>query len=279
VSDSLAQVREEIAVANRILSNEGVVDAFGHASVRHPTDPNRFFISRHRAPQLVLADDLIEFTLDYKPVKPTTLRMYSEGIIHGAIYQARPEVMSVCHHHSPAVLPFCISGAELVPVFHLGASMGAKVPFWDQQDEFGDTDLLVKTAEEGASLARALGDNWTVLLRRHGATVAGTSIREMVFRTIYGCVNAELQWKAQQQGHVQRLTPGEAARGGGHNIKAGPLERAWDFWEHRLRVAGGHPAGAASAKPAAAKAAKPAAAKTSAAKPKQAKKAKAKTKR
>jgi len=254
VAENLASVREEISIANRILSHEGVLDAFGHASVRHPTDPDRFYISRHRAPQLVGPDDLIEFTLDYKPVRPTTLRMYSEGIIHGAIYQVRPEVMSVCHHHSPAVLPFCISGAELVPVFHLGASMGTKVPFWDQQDEFGDTDLLVRTAEEGASLARALGENWTVLMRRHGATVAGTSIREMVFRTIYGCVNAELQWKAQQQGHVQRLTPGEASRGGTHNIKPGPLERAWDFWEHRLRMAGGHPNAAAKAKPAAAKA-------------------------
>jgi len=250
VADNLASVREEISIANRILSHEGVLDAFGHASVRHPTDPGRFFISRHRAPQLVGPDDLIEFTLDYKPVKPTSLRMYSEGIIHGAIYQARPEVMSVCHHHSPAVLPFCISGAELVPVFHLGASMGTKVPFWDQQDEFGDTDLLVRTAEEGASLARALGSNWTVLMRRHGATVAGASIREMVFRTIYGCVNAELQWKAQQQGHVQQLTPGEASRGGTHNIKPGPLERAWDFWEHRLRMAGGHLGVAAKAKPA-----------------------------
>jgi HCOMODA/2-hydroxy-3-carboxy-muconic semialdehyde decarboxylase len=245
----LDDARYSLALANRIVAHEGVLDGFGHISARHPTDPGRFFISRHRAPQLVSPDDLIEFTLDYKPVKPTPFRMYSEGIIHGAIYQARPEVMAVCHHHSPAVLPFCISGAELTPVFHLGASMGAKVPFWDQQDEFGDTDLLVKTAEEGASLARALGSNWTVLLRRHGATVAGTSIREMVFRTIYGCVNAELQWKAQQQGHVQRLTPGEAARGGGHNIKAGPLERAWDYWEHRLAMAGGHPGGA-KAKPA-----------------------------
>ena len=179
--------------------------------------------------------------------------LFTHSVIHGCIYEARPDVTAVCHHHAPSVMPFCIAGVPIEPVFHLGAATGETTPFWDQQDEFGDTDLLVKTAEEGASLARALGDNWTVLLRRHGATVAGTSIREMVFRTIYGCVNAELQWKAQQQGHVQRLTPGEAARGGGHNIKAGPLERAWDYWEHRLMTAGGHPGGA-KAKPAAAKA-------------------------
>ena len=120
-------------------------------------------------------EDLVEPNLDSEPVRPTEFRLYSERVIHGEIYKARPDVNAVCHHHSHAVLPFCISGQQLVPVFHLPAVIG-HVPFWDQRDEFGDTNMLVVKPEEGASLARALGANWMVLMRRHGATVAGKSI-------------------------------------------------------------------------------------------------------
>ena len=155
--DHFADLRHELAVANRILANEGIIDAFGHISARHPGDPNRYFISRHRASELVEPSDILEMTLDSKPVVPTSLRLYSEMVIHGEIYKARPDVNSVCHHHAPSVLPFCATGVELVPLFHLGGTLGAKVPFWDSRDEFGDTNLLVRTPEEGASHARALG--------------------------------------------------------------------------------------------------------------------------
>ena len=128
-------------------------------------------------------------------------RLYSERVIHGEIYKARPDVHAVVHHHAHAVLPYAISGREMVPVFHLGAVIG-HVPFWDQRDEFGDTNMLVVKPEEGASLARALGPNWTVLMRRHGATVAGTSLRQLTFRTVFGCHNAKLQSQAMAHGHV-----------------------------------------------------------------------------
>ena len=151
------------------------------------------------------------------------MRLYSELVIHGCIYQLRPDVNSVCHHHAISVLPFCISGVEMVPVMHLGATMGAKVPFWDSQDEFGDTPLLVTTPEQGMSMAKALGEYWTVLLRRHGATVAGRSIRENVFRSIYGCRNAELQARALAMGHLGPLTKGEVEQCGGHSLTARTL--------------------------------------------------------
>ena len=204
----LRELKHELIVATRILANQKVLDAFGHVSVRHPRDPGRYFISRHQAPELAEVSDLVEIDLDSQPVRPTELRMYSERVIHGEIYKARPDVNAVCHHHSHDVLPFCISGRELVPVFHLPAVIG-QVPFWDQHDEFGDTNMLVVKPEEGASLARALGNNWMVLMRRHGATVAGTSLREMTFRTVYGCENAALQSKAMAHGHVDHLSPGE----------------------------------------------------------------------
>ena len=143
---------------------------------------------------------------------PTSVRLYSEMVIHGEIYKARPDMNSVCHHHAMAVLPFCATGVELVPLFHLGGTLGGKVPFWDSRDEFGDTNLLVRTPEEGASLARALGPHFMVLLRRHGATLVGRSMRECVFRSIYTTHNAELQLRAMAIGTPGPLTPGEPRR-------------------------------------------------------------------
>ena len=122
--DPFAELRHELAVANRILANEGIIDAFGHISVRNPKDPSRYFIARHRAAELVEPPDVLEMTLDSEPVVPTRVRLYSEMVIHGEIYKARPDVNSVCHHHAPAVLPFCATGVALVPLFHLGGTLG-----------------------------------------------------------------------------------------------------------------------------------------------------------
>ena len=194
-------------------------------------------ISRHRASELVEPSDILEMTLDSEPVVPTSVRLYSEMVIHGEIYKARPDVNSVCHHHAMAVLPFCATGVELVPLFHLGGTLGGKVPFWDSRDEFGDTNLLVRTPEEGASLARALGPHFMVLLRRHGASLAGRSLRECVFRTIYTTRNAELQLRAMAIGTLQPLTPGETEKTGGHNMGTRGIERAWEYWSVRLQKA------------------------------------------
>jgi ribulose-5-phosphate 4-epimerase/fuculose-1-phosphate aldolase len=235
--DAFAELRHELAVANRILANEGIIDAFGHISVRNPKNRDRYFIARHRAAELVEPSDILEMTLDSKPVVPTNVRLYSEMVIHGEIYKARRDVNSVCHHHAPAVLPFCATGVELVPLFHLGGTLGAKVPFWDSRDEFGDTNLLVRTPEEGASHARALGPHFMLLLRRHGASLAGESLRECVFRAIYTTRNAELQLRAMAIGKLQPLTPGEAEKCGSHSLGSRGVERAWEYWVTRLQKA------------------------------------------
>src|SRR5262249_44961083 len=156
---------------------------------------------------------------------------------HGEIYKVRSDVNSVCHHHAPAVLPFCATGVELVPLFHLGATMGDTVPFWDSRDEFGDTNLLVRTPEEGASHARALGPHFMLLLRRHGATLAGKSLRECVFRSIYTTRNAEIQLRAMAIGSLSPLSPGEAEKCGSHNLGSRGVERAWEYWVTRLQKA------------------------------------------
>jgi ribulose-5-phosphate 4-epimerase/fuculose-1-phosphate aldolase len=158
-------------------------------------------------------------------------------VIHGEIYKARADVNSVCHHHAPAVLPFCATGVELVPLFHLGAALGEKVAFWDSRDEFGDTNLLVRTPEEGASHARALGQQFMVLLRRHGATLAGRSVRECVFRSIYTTRNAEVQLRAMAIGPLAPLSPSEIEKCAAHNLGARGVERAWEYWVTRLQKA------------------------------------------
>jgi ribulose-5-phosphate 4-epimerase/fuculose-1-phosphate aldolase len=260
--DDLAETLHELIVSTRILANQKVLDAFGHVSVRHPANPGHYFISRHQAPELAEVDDLVELDLDSQPVRPTEFRLYSERVIHGEIYKARPDVHAVCHHHSHDVLPFCISGRELVPVFHLPAVIG-HVPFWDQRDEFGDTNMLVVKPEEGASLARALGPYWTVLMRRHGATVAGTSLRELTFRTVYGCENAKLQSAAMAHGHVDSLSPGEIKLSSEHSVRPPSTNRAWNYWVRHVEKAGLMPqpsgrSGAGKKAPAKRGAAKPA---------------------
>jgi ribulose-5-phosphate 4-epimerase/fuculose-1-phosphate aldolase len=241
VAELLHELRHELIVATRILSNQKVLDAFGHVSVRHPRDPRRYFIPRHRPPELAEVADIVEMNLDSEPVRPTEFRLYSERVIHGEIYKARPEVNAVCHHHAHAVLPYAISGRDIVPVFHLAAVIG-QVPFWDQRDEFGDTNMLVQKPEEGASLARALGPHWMVLMRRHGATVAGTSIRELTFRSVFGSENAALQSAAMAHGHVDHLSPGEIKLSAAHSVRPPSTNRAWDYWVRQVEKAGLMPA-------------------------------------
>ena len=242
MGDVIAETLHELIVATRILANEKILDAFGHVSVRHPHDPQRYFIPRHRAPELAEVSDIVELTLDSEPVRPTEFRLYSEKVIHGEIYKARADVNAVCHHHAHTVLPFAISGREIVPVFHLAAVVG-HVPFWDQRDEFGDTNMLVVKPEEGASLARALGPHWTVLMRRHGATVAGTGLRELTFRTVFCSDNCKLLSQAMAMGHVDSLSPGEAALTSAHQLRPPSTNRAWDYWVRQVEKAGLMPAG------------------------------------
>jgi len=227
-----------LALANRIVAYEGVLDGFGHTSVRHPTNPGHYLLSRSRSPELVEPGDILEFTLDSKKVTPVDILPYGECVIHGEIYKARPDVNAVCHHHSAAVLPFCVTGVELVPITGLGATMGAVVPFWDSADEFGDTPMVLTTAEHGASLARTLGKHAMVLMRRHGATVVGASLQEVVFRSIHTHRNAELLLRARALGTVTPLSKGEAAMACDYSLRERPMSRAWEYWVTRLTKAG-----------------------------------------
>jgi HCOMODA/2-hydroxy-3-carboxy-muconic semialdehyde decarboxylase len=249
VASNLTEVRRELSLANRIVANEGIIDAFGHVSMRHPDNPNRYLLSRSRAPELVEPGDFIEYDLDSQPVREPSATQYSERVIHGEIYKARPDVNSVCHHHSPAFMPLLATGTDYVPVFHLGAVGGIKPPYWDQHDEFGDTNMLVCKPEEGASLARRLGANWMVLMNRHGVTVAGNSVRDCVFRCVFSARNAEYQVRALTIGdRIASLSPGETEKAGNIVVQTTGLTRSWEYWSMRVIKAGGAVPAAARSK-------------------------------
>jgi ribulose-5-phosphate 4-epimerase/fuculose-1-phosphate aldolase len=226
------QLLDELVTANRILAREGVVDSFGHVSIRHPERPDRYVLSRARAPECIEAADLMEFTLDGSPIDPAGRKPYAERHIHGAVYEARAEVRAVVHHHSPSVIPFSVTTARLSPVMHMCAGIGTRVPTWDSRARFGDTNLLVTNAEMARDLAAALGPRSAILMRGHGAVVAGASLREVVFNSIYLQLNAELQMKAQSLGDVTFLSDSEVAAVLGTRGSF-TFERAWEFWCRR----------------------------------------------
>ena len=206
---------EELVTGNRILAREGVVDSFGHISVRHPDNPQRYLLSRSRAPDCIEKDDIMEFTLDGTAVDARGRAPYLERFIHGALYEARPDVMSVVHNHSESVIPFGVTGRKIRPIFHMGASIGHEVPVWDSHDHFGDTALLVENMEMGRDLAKLIGSGGTALMRGHGATVAGKNIRHAVYISVYLEVNARLQKEAMDMGEVKYPAPRRDRQGGG----------------------------------------------------------------
>ena len=229
----LIEVLNDLVVANRILAKEQVVDAFGHVSVRHPDHPDRYLMSRSRSPELVTLDDIMEFTLEGEPVGTVMGKPYAERHIHGAILEARPDVGSVVHNHSEAVIPFTVTDMPLRPLMHVTGVIGNHVPVWDIADQFNDTNLLVTSIEQGRSLAAGLSDARVVLMRGHGCAVAGASIREAVLTAVYTQVNARIQLQAMSLGAVRYLSPGEIRRTPETLIGPLAMERAWEYLARR----------------------------------------------
>jgi len=235
---TLIDAMRELVIANRILANEGVVDAFGHVSIRHPDDPDRFIMSCSRSPGIVTLDDLLDYTLDSEPVEATDIPLHAERYIHGAILERRPDLNAVVHNHSHAVIPFGLTGVPLRPVVHVGSTMGGEVPIWDIRDSFGDTSLLVLNQEQGRDLAKSMGDGLVALMRGHGCAVGGRTVKEAVMLAIYLEVNAKLQMQAMQMGEPIYLTPGEIELGMGRFFIPLAIDRSWEYWKVRAGCAG-----------------------------------------
>jgi HCOMODA/2-hydroxy-3-carboxy-muconic semialdehyde decarboxylase len=208
----LKKAIRDLVIANRILAHEGIVDAYGHVSVRHPDDPARFLLSRSRSPELVEPDDIMEFGLDGEALQKDGRPPYLERFLHGAIYEVRPDVRAVVHSHAESVVPYTISSVPLHPVFHAAAVIGPSLPVWDIRDRFGDTNLLVANSEHGRDLARRLGAANVALMRGHGFTAVGASLIEVLRISVYLPANARILTDAMRLGGtVKALSEGEIA--------------------------------------------------------------------
>ncbi len=227
---------QDLVIANRVLAREEVVDAYGHVSVRHPDNPDRFLISRSLAPELVGPEDIVELDLEGHPVRDGDRSLYLERFIHAAIFAARPDVMAVVHAHAEDTLPFGIAqGATLRPVIHSGSFIGAQTPVWDIADNFGDTNLLVTNMAQASDLAKRLGANSVALMRGHGFAAAARSLIEVVRLSVYLPRNARALMRARQLGgEIKYLSPGEIeARNRGYSPYSVETWRTWEYWANK----------------------------------------------
>ncbi|HEY7647979.1 MAG TPA: class II aldolase/adducin family protein [Methylomirabilota bacterium] len=222
---------EDLVAANRILVDQGVLDGYGHVSVRHDRDPNRYLMARSLAPELVTAADVMEYDLDSVAVDPRGRGLYLERFIHGEIYKVRPDVKAVVHHHSPSVIPFGVTPRTLKPIYHMAAFLGEGAPVFEIRRFGGVTDMLVRTPALGQALAQTLGADSALLMRGHGGVVVGPTIRHAVARSIYMEVNAKLQQQALALGPVTYLDPEEATTTDA--AVSGTYARPWELWKKK----------------------------------------------
>jgi len=227
----------DLAAASRILAAQGVVDAFGHVSIRNVSAPHRYFMSRSLAPALVTPDDILEYDLDSNPLNANGRGSFLERFIHGEIYRARPDIQSIVHSHSPSVIPFGLVDVPMRAMFHNAAFIAAGVPVFDIRETFGATDMLVGNREKGVALAGVMGTKDVVLMRAHGSVACGTTLQTAVFRAVYTEVNARIQhWTMalNNGGSVAALDAEEGQLADAINETAG--RRAWDLWRSKVRA-------------------------------------------
>lgn len=222
----------ELVAANRILANEGVIDSYGHVSMRDPGNPGSFFLSRDVPPGNVSAADILQYDLDGNAIAAGNASSYSERFIHSEIYRARPDVMAVVHTHSHEVIPFAATGIPLQPLFHMAAFLGAGIPVFDPRDAGSSGDLSVRSPAMGKSLAATLGAKPGLLMRGHGMVLVGPNLHVAVARSYYMNANAQLQIQSVQLGGTSKVHYLDADE----TMKAGPVdnyERAWAWWKQR----------------------------------------------
>jgi ribulose-5-phosphate 4-epimerase/fuculose-1-phosphate aldolase len=234
-------VRRELVAANRILGHEGILDAYGHVSVRHPENPGHFLLSRARSPENVEVEDVLEFDGEGEVIGDTDAVPYVERFIHAGVYEARPDVTAVCHNHAMSILPFSISrSVRLRATINASRMFGDGVPVWDIADEFGtSTNLLVRNMAQGRSLARALGPGPVSLMRGHGSVVAATGVRQVVARCLDMDRGARAQLSAMTLGPTRPFTDAELAPHADLPAGATRDDRAWEYLLRRAGLAEG----------------------------------------
>jgi HCOMODA/2-hydroxy-3-carboxy-muconic semialdehyde decarboxylase len=226
-------VLEDLAAASRILADQGVFDAAGHVSMRHPHHAERFLMSRSLAPALVTADDIMEFSLDSEACDGRGRSAFIERYLHGEIYRTRPDVMAIAHGHSPSVIPFGLVATPMRATYHNAAFLAAGVPVFDIREKFGATDIVINSSERGAALAEALCDKSVLLLRAHGFVAVGPSLQAAVFRAVFTEISARVQLQATVLGGpIAALDAEEGRKADAINLAT--VGRSWELWKRRV---------------------------------------------
>ena len=221
---------DDLVAAYRILAEHGVIDAYGHVSMRSPDNAKRYFIARSLAPEIVQLEDIMEYDLDSNPLDERGRESVRERFIHGEIYKARPEVVAVVHNHSPSVIPFSVTGVPMKPIYHMASFIGDGVPNFEIRKVAKGTDLLVKTPKLGAALAKTLGKSSAALMRGHGSVTVGENIARAVGRSIYLEQSARLQMQAMTLSKkVTSLDAGEVKA----SAPVQDYKRAWPMWREK----------------------------------------------
>jgi HCOMODA/2-hydroxy-3-carboxy-muconic semialdehyde decarboxylase len=221
---------EDLVAAYRTLAEHGVIDAYGHVSMRSPQNPQRYLIARALAPEIVQVKDIMEYDLDSVPLDERGRESVRERFIHGEVYKARPEVMAVVHNHSPSVIPFSVTGVPMRPLYHMASFIGDGVPNFEIRDFEKGTDLLVKTPKLGQALAKILGKSPASLMRGHGAVVVGENIARAVGRSIYLEQSARLQMQAMLLSEkITWLDEAEVKA----SVPVQDYKRAWPMWREK----------------------------------------------
>jgi ribulose-5-phosphate 4-epimerase/fuculose-1-phosphate aldolase len=222
----------DLVAANHILATEGIVDGYGHVSVRSPRNKERFFLSRSVAPESVTAADVLEYGLDGEAIDAKGKASYKERFIHSEIYRARPDVNAVVHCHAPSLIPFGVTKVPIRPMYHQSAFLAAGVPVFEIREAGGMTNMLVETAALGRALAKTLGDKPAALMRGHGAVVVADTIPNVVGRSIYLEINARVQAQAiALGGPITYIDPEEARK----YAASDNYSRAWELWKKKAK--------------------------------------------
>jgi ribulose-5-phosphate 4-epimerase/fuculose-1-phosphate aldolase len=227
----------DLAAASRILAAQGVVDGFGHVSMRSPEDPKRYFMAKSIAPALVTPEDIIEYDLDSNPLNANGRGSFLERFIHGEIFKARPDIGAVVHSHSPSVIPFSLVKVPMQAMFHNAAFLAAGVPVFDIREKFGATDMLVGDTPKGVALAGVMGSKDVVLMRAHGSVACGANLQSAVFRAVYTEVNARIQHWTQALGAGAAPAALDAEEGRLADVVNNTAGmRAWNLWRSQVRA-------------------------------------------
>lgn len=235
LSDVPSALLDDLATANRILAHYEVLDGYGHVSVRHPSRPDHYLLSRSRAPELITADDIMAFDQDSNVVGNDDRKPYIERFIHGEIYRARPDVHAIVHSHSPSVVPFTASSVQLRPICHMAGFLSGGAPVFDIRTRFGTTDLLIRNCDHGEELAKTLGTRNVALMRGHGFVAVGATVQMAVYRAMYTETNSALQQKAiALGGDIIFLDDAEAETADA--AVSATVERPWELWKRKVTL-------------------------------------------